>query len=254
MRKIVWIVCGNRGSVGKTLAALALISALMESKRRVSVLDGDGRSPDVYAAALRKIPARCVDFRRLRPDLYSDMSIFDYESIVHDLLSISTDVVINTPDGSDDVLMEWFDATLRFTESSQCEFRLLFLMNQRENGLDILPAMAARFAMLFPIRNLHFARDDEFHGFDAKYRSLFQSTFTFPALRSQEVTALLSETFLPLEFVQAKCGTLLSRQRVKDWLAEANCTFGEILMIDSANSLVKPLYSQAGELAPLAPD
>lgn len=252
--KIVWIVCGNRGSVGKTLAALALISSLMESKRQVSVLDGDGRSPDVYSAALRKIPARSVDFRKLRPDLYNDMSVFDYESIVRDLLKISTDVVINTPDGSDDVLMEWFDATLRFTESTNCEFRLLFMMNQRENGLDILPAMASRFAMLFPIRNLHFGREEDFTAFDDKYRDLFRDTFTFPALRNQEVTALLSDTFLPLEFVQAKCGTLLARQRVKDWLAEASCTFSEILLIDAANSLAEPLYTQAGEFTPGALD
>lgn len=250
--KIVWIVCGNRGSVGKTLAALALISTLMESKRQVSVLDGDGRSPDVYAAALRKIPAQRVDFRKLRPDLYNDMSVFDYEGIVRDLLRISTDVVINTPDGSDDVLMQWFDATLRFTESSQCEFRLLFLMNQRENGLDILPAMAQRFAMLFPIRNLHFGRETDFTAFDAKYRSLFRDTFTFPSLRDQEVAALLTETFLPLEFVQAKCGTVLGRQRVRDWLAEASCTFSEILLIDAANSLAEPLYNQPAGMPPAA--
>lgn len=239
----VWMVCGNRGGVGKTLLSLALISCLMSiSRRQIAVLDGDGRSPDVFGACLRKIPARAVDFRRLRPDRYDDMSVFDYESIVQSLLSMSSDLVINTPDGADDVLMQWFDSTLRFTETNQCVFRMLYVMNHRGNGLDLLPDLSRRFAYLFPVRNLHFARQDEFAEFERHHASNFRTVFDFPNLRSKEVTSLLDGRFLPNEYIDTHAGSLLSRQRVKDWLAEASNAFLEVMNISVANSLADAMY------------
>lgn len=240
--KTVWMVCGNRGGVGKTLAALGLISVLMRAKRRVSVLDGDGRSPDVAEAANRKIPSRIADFRRLRPDLYDDMTVFDYESIVSNLAMVSSDVVINTPDGCDDVLLRWFDETLRFTEKSRVEFRLLYLMNHRPNGLDILPAMASRFALLFPLRNLYFGPESSFEAFNQEYAGIFRDVFEFPQLRDREVAALLDGKYLPHEFVETNASHLLARQRVADWLAAVTCVISDVMQIDSANSLVEPLY------------
>lgn len=246
MTKTVWMVCGNRGGVGKSLVSLALISCLMSiARRQVATLDGDGRSPDVHAACVRKIPSRAVDFRKLRPDRFDDMSVFDYESIVQNLLSISTDLVINTPDGADDVLMQWFDSTLRFTESANVHFKMLYVMNHRENGLDILPDMARRFAFLFPIRNLHFARADAFTAFEENHEEGFRRTFDFPVLRDDEVTQLLVKQYLPSEFVDTRGGYILSRQRVKNWLDEASNVFLEIMDIDVANSNAPPLYNVA---------
>lgn len=246
MIKTVWMVCGNRGGVGKTLVSLALVSCLMSiARRQVAVLDGDGRSPDVHAACVRKIPARAADFRKLRPDRYDDMSVFDYESIVQNLLTISTDLVINTPDGADDVLMEWFDSTLRFTESANVRFVMLYVMNHRENGLDILPELARRFAFLFPIRNLHFARADAFTVFQENHADGFRLAFDFPRLRDNEVTQLLADQYLPAEFVETRGGHALSRQRVKNWLAESANVFMEIMDIDVANSNAVPLYNVA---------
>lgn len=218
------------------------------SRRHIAVLDGDARSPDVFNACVRKIPTRGGDFRRLRPDLYNDMSVFDYESIVQNLLAVSTDLVINTPDGADDVLMEWFDSTLRFTESANCTFRMLYVMDHRGNGLDILPEMAKRFAFLFPVRNLHFARPEAFVEYNKVHAPNFRETFDFPELRSQEVSKLLEQHFLPSEFVETQAGSLLSRQRVKDWIAKAEDSFLQIMEIDAANSIADPLYKGASLL------
>lgn len=240
--KTIWLVCGNRGGVGKTLVALALTSCLMTvSRREVAVLDGDGRSPDVFAAATRKVPAKAVDFRRLRPDRFDDMTEADYESIVHGLLRISSDLVINTPDGADDVLLSWFDSTLRFAERSNCTFKLLYVLNNRASGLDIVESMAERFAFMFPIRNLHFARPEGFADFDSQFAENFRQIYDFPELRSNEVAQLLTQRFLPAEFVETPGGGMLSRQRVKDWLTVASNIFLDILNIDVANSCVKPL-------------
>lgn len=235
--KTVWVVCGNKGGVGKSLLCLALISCLMRLSRRVAVLDGDGRSPDIFNACLRKIPARAVDFRRLRPDRWDDMQSGEYEALVQQLLFMSDDLVINTPDGADDVLMEWFDTTLRFTESSNCIFRMLYVMNHREDGLDLLPGMADRFAYLFPIRNLHFARASAFTAFNDMHASRFLEVFDFPVLRYAEVTQMLNKKYLPAEFIDTCGGGLLARQRVIDWLAEMDGMFSTMIETDVANTL-----------------
>lgn len=235
--KTIWVVCGNKGGVGKSLLCLALVSSLIRMSRQIAVLDGDGRSPDVFNACKGKVPARAVDFRKLRPDRYDDLHDGEYEVMIQKLLSISTDLIINTPDGADDVLMQWFDATLRFTESSNCVFRMLYVMNHRGDGLDLLPSMARRFSYLFPIRNLHFARSQAFTDFNSKYSSMFQETFEFPVLRSMEVTKLLEKNYLPSEFVESLGGSLLSRQRVGDWLAEMDNQFSAISGADVANTI-----------------
>lgn len=217
--------------------SMALTSCLARLSRQLAVLDGDGRSPDVFKACKGKLPARAVDFRKLRPDRYDDMHDGEYEALVQKLLAISTDLVINTPDGADDVLMQWFDATLRFTESANCTFRLLYVMNHRSDGLEVLPDMAKRFAYLFPIRNLHFAREEEFTEFNARYSSLFQESFDFPNLRAIEVTKLLEKSYLPSEYVDSQAGSLLSRQRVSDWLAEMDSLFYTLTNSQTANTL-----------------
>lgn len=237
--KTVWVVCGNQGGVGKTLVSLALISCLMSmARRQVAVLDGDGRTPNVHLAALRKIPSRAVDFRRLRHDDHRDMSIFDYEMIVQSLLLVSSDLVINTPDGADRELMGWFDSTLRFAESENVRFVMLYVMNHRGGGLEELPELARRFSYLFPLRNLHFARAEAFVDFERLHGDVFNHVFDFPALRDREVSQLLAGQYLPSEFVEAHGGTLLSRQRVKGWLTNASNTFFEVMEVNVANSQV----------------
>lgn len=240
IQKTVWVVCGNRGGVGKTLAALGLVSALMKVKRRVAVLDGDGRSPDVAQAASRKMPVKIADFRRLRPDRYDDMTVFDYEQMVINLLKVSSDVVINTPDGCDELLMQWFDATLQFTQRDGVEFRVLYVMNHRPNGLDILPEMIRRFPLLFPLRNLHFARADDFEAFNACYENRFRDVFEFPKLRAQEVGKLLDGLYLPLEYIETQASHILSRQRMANWLAEVILIMSDIMQIDSPNAISEP--------------
>ncbi|MGS0741456.1 nucleotide-binding protein [Glaciimonas sp. GG7] len=237
MMKTVWVVCGNKGGVGKSLLCLALISCLIRLSRQLAVLDGDGRSPDVFKACKGKLPARAVDFRKLRPDRYDDMHDGEYEMLIQKLLAISTDLVINTPDGTDDVLMQWFDATLRFTENAHCTFRMLYVVNHRSDGLELLPEMSKRFAYLFPIRNLYFARAPAFTEFNGQYSRLFQETFDFPVLRSIEVTRLLEKHYLPSEYVDSQAGMLLSRQRVSDWLAEMDSLFYTLTHSDVANTL-----------------
>lgn len=202
--KTVWMVSGNKGGVGKSLLCLALASTLDMRGLEYAVFDGDGRTGDVYGAFKRKCPARWGDFRELRPDLHICMQDKKYEDIIHQLLRGSSDLIINTPDGADSVLMKWFDVTLKHTESNDYQFKFLYLMSDRSDGLEIFPELGSRFSMLYPIRNLHFGEEEIFTTFNQDYQSKFDLVMNFPVLRADEVRLLFDGKTYPYQALSLK--------------------------------------------------
>jgi len=217
------MITGNKGGVGKSLFCLALASALEKRDELFAVLDGDGRTGDVHASFLHKHPSRWADFRELRPESHTCPQDAVYEERVHALLSASQHLIINTPDGADSLLMKWFDMTLRHTESNNCQFRMMYLMSDRPDGLTVLPDMATRFLALYPIRNLHFGNEDRFAVYGMDHESKFHSTLDFPVLRGDEVRLLFDAHTYPYEAIRAKTHTgrfrwpALSRARIGSW-------------------------------------
>ena len=217
------MVTGNKGGVGKSLFCLALASALEEREELFAVLDGDGRTGDVHASFLHKHPSRWADFRELRPESHLCPQDAVYEERVHALLSASQHLIINTPDGADSLLMKWFDQTLQHTESNNLQFRMMYLMSDRPDGLEILPNMATRFLGLYPIRNLHFGHSDRFAVYAMDHERMFHSTLEFPVLRGDEVRLLFDARTYPYEAVRAKTKAgqyrwpVLSRARIRNW-------------------------------------
>lgn len=230
---MVWMVSGNKGGVGKSLFCLALASALELEGRKYAVLDGDGRTGDVYATFLRKCPARLADFRELRPESHYCPQDEVYERMVHQLLKTSEHLIINTPDGADNILQKWFDMTLKHTESCGYQFKLMYLMSDRPDGLDLLPELADRFGYLFPIRNLYFGRPEIFDGFNRFHAHRFHNVVDFPVLRSEEVRMLFDLRTYPTEMMTLKKVTpgsdrkvfaspSLSRARLHRWQYAVN--------------------------------
>lgn len=249
----VWMISGNKGSVGKSAISIALIQTLLTAngESSVSVIDGDGRTPDVHRMCLRRLPAKVLDFRRLRPDSPQSMVEDDYFNELYRKLRISDHVVINTPDGADDQLMGWFDSTLQCTESlSQSDddidvhFKFLYVMNTGEDGLEYLTQLADRFQMLYPVRNLYFGSVERFRAFNDTYAQQFKAVLDFPVLHAYEYDNIKRYRMLPQDFVDLKWSRstpdvvtprVLSRKRVQDWLAEANDTFSAPMYEDSSN-------------------
>ena len=220
--KTIWMISGNKGGVAKSLLSLSLASSLQMRGESYSVLDGDGRTGDVYAAFARKVPARWADFRSLRPESHTCPQDEVYESMVHQLLMTSQHLVINTPDGADALLMKWFDLTLKHTESYNYEFKMLYAMSDRPDGLDMLPDLAQRFMSLYPIRNLHFGSVERFAAFNIDHAPMIHVVMDLPALRADEVRLLFDGKTYPAEvLVERRRGAyrwpVLARSRIATW-------------------------------------
>lgn len=244
-QKTVWMVSGNKGGVGKSLFCLALASALDILGEKYAVLDGDGRTGDVYAAFARKCPARHGDFRELRPE--SHMCTFDktYEDMLHQLLRSSPHLIINTPDGADSILLKWFDVTLQHTESNNCQFKFVYLMSDRPDGLEILRDLGAKFHYLYPVRNLHFGDESLFAVFNQDYADTFTSVLNFPVLRGEEVRMLFNDKTSPMEAMsrvnpKTKAFALpsLTRARLLAWQGKVNDEIWEMIDNKEVSTLV----------------
>lgn len=203
-QKIIWMISGNKGGVGKSLFCLALASALEMREIQYSVLDGDGRTGDVYAAFLHKCPTRLADFRELRPKDHNCSQDEVYETMIHQMMKTCSHLIINTPDGADNILAKWFDMTLKHTELYGYQFKLMYLMSDRPDGLDMLPELALRFCYLFPIRNTHFGGIELFSKFNNSYASIFHNIIDFPVLRKEEVRLLFDLKTHPFEAINLK--------------------------------------------------
>ena len=221
--KTVWMVSGNKGGVGKSLFCLALASALEMRKMRFAILDGDKRTSDVHSTFLRKCPAMEADFRNLNPGYSQDPFDERYEKKVTQLLNASPHLIINTPDGADNILMKWFDVTLRHTETNNCKFKFMYLMSDRPDGLNMLPDLIKRFSYLYPIRNLHFGHEDLFVAFNRDYAHNFKKVIDLPVLRGEELRMLFDLKTYPAEAIklQGEQGMYalptLSRSRLMGW-------------------------------------
>lgn len=245
LNKTVWMVSGNKGGVGKSLCCLALASALELRGELFAVMDGDGRTGDIFHTFLRKCPAQWADFRELRPEAHNCRQDEVYETMIHQLLQTSSHLIINTPDGADSTLMKWFDMTLKHTESSGYQFKLLYLMSERPDGLNMLEGLASRFAFLFPIRNLYFGSDDLFAAFNHSYAHNFRDVLEFPRLRAEEVRMLFDLNTYPSEVLRLRRAksadgqsfsfSTITRSRLFAWQIEVLESLSAALDGDVAN-------------------
>lgn len=222
--KTVWMVSGNKGGVGKSLFCLALASAFEAVDLKYAVFDGDGRTGDVFGVFNRKCPARLGDFRALRPESHQCSLDQKYEILLKSLLAGSPHLIVNTPDGADVVLKKWFDVTLAHTETNNINFRFIYLMSDRPDGLEILPELAQSFQFLYPVRNLHFGNERLFSSFNERFMTGFKVVLDFPPLRGEEVRMLFNLQTYPAEVLKLKnkanqghAINSLSRARIHAW-------------------------------------
>lgn len=233
--KTIWMVSGNKGGVGKSVFCLALASALEIREETFAIFDGDGRTGDVYEAFLRKVPAKWADFRKLKPDSFSCQMDKPYEEIIHSLLSANTHLIINTPDGADNILLQWFNKTLAHAELTNCTFKFMYLMSNRPDGLDMLTELVGSFAYFYPVRNLHFKQAGEFDVFNRMYSSLFEKVINFPVLRSEELLMLFDLKTFPAEILKLRkkngmhAMSCLSRARLQDWQGQVIEVLNDII-------------------------
>lgn len=237
------MVSGNKGGVGKSLLSLALASALQNRSEHFSILDGDGRTGDVYASFVRKTPARWADFRALRPESHNCPQDEVYEGMVHQLLMTSQHLIINTPDGADALIMKWFDSTLQYTESYNYEFKVVYLMSDRPDGLELLPDLAQRFMSLYPVMNLYFGKPERFDAFNLDHSKMFHEVLQLPVLRNDEVRLLFDATTYPAEAVSEKRRgayrwPIETRSRIFRWQRQVERIFAPMLAAKDQSNII----------------
>jgi hypothetical protein len=229
------MISGNKGNVGKSLFCLALASVLELRGETYAILDGDGRTKDVFSIFLRKCPAKWVEFRDLDPESSTGMEAGDYQELVQTMLESNDHVIINTPDGVDNILSKWFHQTLRHTEINNCLFKLMFLISERPDGLDMMPDMMREFSFFYPVRNLHFGVPDKFTAFNLEYFERFDTVVDFPKLRDDEARMLFDYHVYPAEALQLKNKSgnfalpALERARILHWMTLVSEAISDVI-------------------------
>lgn len=243
--RTIYLVSGNKGGVGKSLFCLALGSAFDMLGEKYAVFDGDGRTGDVHLAYNRKCPTRWGDFRNLRPDLHTCLLDEQYKDKLTQLLRATPNLIINTPDGADSTLMKWFDTTLQHTETNNWQFKFLYLMSDRPDGLEILPELTYRFHFLYPVRNLYFGGEELFSVFNTEYLPKFETVIDFPRLRGEEVRMLFDVRTYPSEALALKrrqdnsyALPALARARLKAWQTQVNENIVDMIENKEMSNLV----------------
>ncbi len=222
------MISGNKGNVGKSLLCLALASVLEQRGETFAILDGDGRTKDVFSIFLRKCPAKSVEFRLLDPDSSTGMADEDYKEIVQTMLESNDHVIINTPDGVDSILSKWFHQTLQHTEINNCLFKLMFVMSERPDGLDMMPDMMREFSFFYPVRNLYFGVADKFTAFNLEYFDRFDDVIDFPKLRDDDARMMFDYQVYPAEALRLKNNNgnyalpTLARARILAWITQVS--------------------------------
>ncbi|HDR8910598.1 polynucleotide 5'-hydroxyl-kinase [Burkholderia multivorans] len=166
MDRVVWLVAGNKGGCGKSVMAKALIDWLLNQSTRITVVDGDVRTPDVSAAFGSALPTRQFDLHDADGwPLFSDfLCTADDDGVL-----VDGHVVTNLPDGINDRAVLFFERFIRLVQAYGFQVRVLFVMNTLPDGLHFFGRLAQTFPDVIPVKNLAFGMVREFTHFDAAY-------------------------------------------------------------------------------------
>lgn len=166
MDRIVWLVAGNKGGCGKSVMAKALIEWLQNQSARITVVDGDVRTPDVSAVFNSALPTRQFDLHDADGwPLFSDfLCTADADGVL-----VDGHVVTNLPDGINDRAVLFFERFIRLVQAYGFQVRVLFVMNTLPDGLHFFGRLAQTFPDVVPVKNLAFGKVREFAHFDAAY-------------------------------------------------------------------------------------
>jgi hypothetical protein len=224
--KVLWLVTGNKGGVGKSVVAKALVEWLEAGSVDVAVVDGDKRTPDVAAAFAE----------RLRTEAFDLQEETGWSRCGDYLCRLDHDghVVANLPDGITERTVRFMERTVSLVENYGYATKALFVMNTLPDGLSLLKSLNASIPSLVPVKNLHFGRARAFTHFDEAYGAeLEPRTVLFPAM-SPNVMRVVRESHLSYAGFVAQRGDTVSnllypKVVVADWSLAVTEVFDDTL-------------------------
>lgn len=218
VERVVWLVAGNKGNVGKSVVAKTLAGWLKDRPAPVIVIDGDARTSDVAQAF-----EDSLHVSRMRLD--EDTGWREYADFIGGNRLVGH-LVTNLPDGLTEKAIGFLDRFRAVAYAHGFTVKVLFVMNPLPDGLHVLSELGFVMRDVYPVKNLHFGRADEFKHFDSAYGNDYvDRTIRFPALNPQLMNVAREAGIAFASFAtqkgNAKTNFLMAKLAVAHWYADA---------------------------------
>lgn len=159
---MIFYVSGNKGGVGKSLVATALIDALVSKKCELILVDADNHNPDVFKAHEHELQAHALDLSSA-PGWIDLVNLIDTNRDKY--------FVINTPAGNNTAVQGFAETLNSALPELGIEILVLWVINRQKDSLEAL----ADFREMMPswpirvVRNNHFADPQKFERFNDSF-------------------------------------------------------------------------------------
>ncbi|MGY8527633.1 P-loop NTPase [Paracidovorax citrulli] len=231
MDRVVWLIAGNKGGVGKSVVAKALAEWLQHADLPVTVVDGDARTPDVAAAFDGLLPTVRFDLHDANgwPAFSDYLCTADEDGVV-----VSGHVVTNLPDGISERAMLFFERFMHLVQAYGFAVKVLFVMNRLPDGLHLFGRLQQSFPDVIPVKNLAFGKVREFEHFDLAYGAdVDERVVLLPAMNAR-IMGVVRESSLPFsafldQTTDVASNFIYAKLVVSDWRDSAFEAFDDVL-------------------------
>lgn len=226
MDKALWIVTGNKGGVGKSAVAKALVEWLEAGAITVTVMDGDSRTSDVAGTFKHRLTVHTFDLQ----------DEGQWPMLADEVCQIQDErhIVINMPDGLTERMLAMLGRTTELTSQYGWDAKTLFVVNTLPDGLHMLPMLEDVVPAVVTVKNLCFGRPRSFTHFDSTYGDTrVGQVVLFPAMTGRVMTAVRESGLSFDEFVKQRgadaSNFAYGKIVVADWNQAVSEAFDEIL-------------------------
>ncbi len=189
MDKVVWLVAGNKGGVGKSVVAKAFVEWLQIHETPVLVVDGDTRTPDVHLTFKNLLATEQFDLNdEAGWQQFSDF-LCGTDFIGH--------TVTNLPDGISDRALLYSQRLAQLALAYHFQIKVLFVINTLPDGLHLFDQLRGSFDTIFTIKNLYFGEASEFEHFDITFAPSCDGRIILLPKMMPRIMALARKTQMP---------------------------------------------------------
>jgi hypothetical protein len=224
--KLIWLVAGNKGNVGKSVMAKAMVEWILNRGERVIVADGDAETCDV--AETFKGEVDVVE----RFDLSTASGWGQYADWVCSL-DPDDQIVTNLPDGVTEKTLIALERYKPTVDAFGFTTRALFVMNTLPDGLRLLPSLLKTVRHVYPVKNLYFGQSRDFAHFDQKYARHFPaSTIFLPRLYGPVMNQIRIDGLSYAQVLDAgekPSQSMYSKMELSNWLDRMLAALDEVL-------------------------
>lgn len=205
MDRVVWLIAGNKGAVGKSATAKCLVEWLRSHEKPVTIVEGDRRTPDVAAVyeAVEGEGAERMTFACRHFDLQVEEGWPEFSDYLctadADGVLVTGHVVTNLPDSITDRAMLYFERFVHLVQAYGFQVRVLFVMNTLPDGLHFFGKLIQVFPEVIPVKNLHFGKARDFKHFDAAYGFEYEDRVLMLPAMNPRIMHVVRESNLSFE-------------------------------------------------------